>query len=306
MNFKNKIVSIIILIVSQLSYGQQTEFSVETKQIIETRDLYINGGARSHFGGKSRVSIKVDLPPNTDYWYYSFSTSAGKSGTKNLKLAIQLTSMLADPSGVTSNTLTAINVPQGAASVDVYLLDRLNKNAFINKEGYSHYPEGMVENTKQAAVRIDDVKSGTYYLGIKNPSALNGLNLSIEVVAIIKNKIVSKKDSKAEKAILYGNLGWSKFLKGEYQKCIEYSNKSNKLSPLGWVQANKGLAMLALGNEIEATDIYINALLLIKKQPQTKYILKEVLKDLYNLLTVKPNTSGTDEIIELIKSQTTN
>ncbi|WP_299121991.1 hypothetical protein [uncultured Tenacibaculum sp.] len=306
MNIKKTIINLITLILIQFCYSQESGFTYKTKNIIETRDLYINGGARSHFGGKSRVYIKIDLPKNTDHWYYSFSTSAGKGGTKNLNLAIQLAGLLADPSGFSSNILTAIKIPQGSASVDVYLLDNFNKNAFINKTRYQYYTEGMVENTKQAAVRIDDVKTGTYYLGIKNPSTLNGLNISIEVVAIVKTEIVKKKNIKQEKAELYGKLGWSKFLKGEYQKCIQYCNKSNELFPLAWVQANKGLATLILGKEIEATDIYINALLIAKKQPKKEKILSEILENIYNLIELNPNINGANEIIELVKHQKIN
>lgn len=306
MNSISKIIGIIILFIIQTSYSQDLKRKFNTKKIIEKRSLYINGGARSHFGGKSRVYIKIDLPPNTDHWYYSFSTSKGKSGNKNLNLAVQLTGFALDPSGITSTTLKAIDVPTGEASVDVYLLDNINKNAFINKEGFRYYPEGMVENTKQAAVRIDDVKEGTWYLGIRNPSSLNGLNFNIEVVAVQKNKKDIKDNTNEEKAMLYGNMGWSKFLKGEYQKSLDYCNKSNELFPLGWVQANKGLTMLALGKEIEATEVYVNALLLIKKQPKKDYVLKEILKDLRNLLLVKPDISGAKEIIDLINIQRIN
>lgn len=55
----------------------------------------------SGFGGKSRTSIKIDLPPNTMEWYYSFTTTEVENGTANLNLAMQLSRMLVDPSGQT-------------------------------------------------------------------------------------------------------------------------------------------------------------------------------------------------------------
>ncbi|MBW2937537.1 hypothetical protein KXJ69_05435 [Aureisphaera sp. CAU 1614] len=187
------------LLVFQFCLSQEYETIKETKKIIDSRDIYLNGGLRSQFGGKSRTTIKIDLPPNTVEWYYSFTTSQGKKGTANLNLAFQLTGMLADPSGISSNTLSAIKVPEGDASVDIYLMDHYNNNLFMRKadyngEAFTQYSEGMVENTKQAIVRVDDVIEGSWYLGIRNPSSLNALNLSLEVVAITE-EIVEIPDS---------------------------------------------------------------------------------------------------------------
>lgn len=49
----------------QFSFGQEFEIVRETKKLIDSRDIYLNGGMRAEFGGKSRTSIKIDLPPNT-------------------------------------------------------------------------------------------------------------------------------------------------------------------------------------------------------------------------------------------------
>lgn len=301
---KNPILTLLFLFIF-FNYGEAQEIEIirETKQLVDNRDLYINGGARAQFGGKSRTYIKVDLPENTIQWYYSFSTSKGKSGTNNLNLAIQLAGILADPSGITSKTVSAIDVPEGVASADVYLIDQSNLSPFLKKKSFRHYSEAMAENTKQAIVKIDDIKSGSWYLGIRNPSSLNGLNLSIEVVAITETRIVKEKTDNQEKAELYGNLGWAKFLKGDYEDCIKYCNKSNSIFKLGWVQANKGLAKLMLGKDSEAIEIYIDAITLIKKQPKANYIFKEIIKDINNAILIKPNLIGANDIKQLIELQ---
>lgn len=190
----NYILFFLVLFIFQFSFSQEYETIRETQKIIDSRDIYLNGGLRSQFGGKSRTTIKIDLPPNTVEWYYSFTTSQGKKGTANLNLALQLTGMLADPSGISSNTISAIKVPEGDASVDIYLMDQYNSNLFLSKvdlngNSFKQYSEGMVENTKQALVRVDDVKAGTWYLGIRNPSSLNALNISLEVVAITEKEV---------------------------------------------------------------------------------------------------------------------
>ncbi|MFL0109079.1 hypothetical protein [Tenacibaculum maritimum] len=284
------------------------EIKRESYQIIKPRNIYLNGGMRSSFGGKSRINIKIDLPEGTERWYYSFSTSKGKSGTKNLQLAVQLSSALLDPSGFTSNMMSSMDVPRGSNAIDVYLCDRKNIDLFRSKVDnnggtYFFISEGSVENTKQAVVEINDVTTSTWYLGLKNPSSLEGVNITIEVVAIVRKVLEKEKTEEEEKAELYGNLGWTHFTKGDYLKCIEYSNKANTKFKLGWVYANKGLAQLMLGKDKEATETYIEAITLIKKQSASNYIFGEIIKDLGNEMATNPKLKGAGEIRELLNLQ---
>ena len=92
----------ILAITSTLSYSQYTKTERTSKTIVQQRSFYLNGGLRASAGGKSRVVIPFDLPKNTIEWYYSFSTSEGTSGTKNLNLAIQLSSYLVDQTVATA------------------------------------------------------------------------------------------------------------------------------------------------------------------------------------------------------------
>jgi tetratricopeptide (TPR) repeat protein len=299
---------ILILFTYQFAFTQEYEIVRETKKIIDSRDIYLNGGTRAQFGGKSRTYIKVDLPQNTVQWYYSFTTTQGQSGTSNLNLAVQLTSMLSDPTGLTSSTLSAIKVPEGVATTDVYLFDQNNMNLFIQKTDlnggtYHHYPEGMAENTKQAVVKIDDIKSGTWYLGLRNPSSVSGINLNFEVVAITEKRIKKEKPENQQKAELYGGLGWTQYENGNYAKCIEYCDKANAEYEFGWVHANKGLAQLMTDKESEAMETYINAITLIKNQPNPNYVFGEMIKDIDNALKIKPDLKGAEEIKQLIKIQ---
>ncbi|WP_298426143.1 hypothetical protein [uncultured Kordia sp.] len=308
MILKNYIFLFITFISFQLSLSQEYDVTYETIEVIKTRSIYLNGGLRSQFGGKSRIYIPIDLPKNTVKWYYSFSTKKGKSGIQNLNLALQLSSMILDPSTLTSQVTSQLKIPEGSSSVDIYLTDKENIDKFIRKEDNDgavlyYYEEGTISNTKSAIVEIDDTNSGTVYLGLKNPSASSGVNISIEVVAIIENRVLIEKSDGQQKAELYGDLGWTQFEKGNYQKCIEYSDKANNEFELGWVLANKGLAQLMLNKESDAMETYINAITLIKKQPQSDYVFSEVIKDINNALKIKPNLSGAEEIKQLIEIQ---
>jgi tetratricopeptide (TPR) repeat protein len=303
---KKLIILLIILILPFLQlFPQSTKSVYSTKQLIEQRNIYLNGGTRASFGGKSRTYIKIDLPANTVKWYYSFSTSPGESGTNNLKLLAQLAAIYADPSGFTSTIAKDIEVPKGSQSIDVYLCDRPNIDKFRAKddlygEGYSYIMEGTVENTRQGVIEIDDKVRGVWYLGLKNPSALDGVNITIEVVAIVKEVHVVEKTENQEKAELYAKLGWQQFEAGNYEKSLEYNNKAIGLYEYGWIYANKGLVLLLLEKEDEAMDAYINAITLINNQENPAEVFSSAIDKIDKLIIDFPEIIAASDIKEII------
>ncbi len=202
---------IFILSFSISSYAQSYKNITEAVTLVEQRSIYLNGGVRAEtVGGKSRITIPVDLPKNTSKWFYSFSTIEGKSGVKNLNLAIQLSSLLIDQSGSTAKILSEVEIPEGSASADIYLLRSNNEQAFREKwdnNGGNFYfvQEGSTMNTKQAIVQVDDITSGRVFIGLKNPSELNGLNVFIEVVAIVQKEVYVDEWTVENMAILRSN-----------------------------------------------------------------------------------------------------
>lgn len=185
---------LIVLFISiySFSFSQYTKTTLDTKTIVKERSIYLNGGMRASLGGKSRIVIPVDLPKNTVEWFYSFSTKKGTSGIKNLNLALQLVPLLADYTGIASNLTSELTVPKGSTSIDIYLLNQKNTNPFLQKwdnngGGFSYYQAGTVENTMNAVVNIKTIANGHWYLGLRNPSTLDGVSITIEVVAIVKN-----------------------------------------------------------------------------------------------------------------------
>lgn len=291
-----------------IGFSQQFETKIVEKVLIQNRSLYLKGGFRASFSGASRTSIKIDLPPNTIEWYYSFSTSKGESGTKNLELGLQLGTLLADPSTLTSAILSNLKVPTGVANADIYLCNNANIDGFIKKYDnnggtFYFYQEGTVQSTKQAVVKIDDIRSGTWYLGIKNPSTSTGININIEVVAIVEERTIIEKTEDEQKAELYGNLGLSHYNNGEYEKCIEYCDKALLEYELGQVLVTKGLALLMHGKEAEATEIFVEAVTVIKKQPYPDQIIEWTIKALDNIILFNWNLESARTIRELYQSQ---
>lgn len=153
---------------------------------------YINSGSNAAvYGGKSRIYVTVKLPPKTVEWYYTISASRNK---EDIDRNLQTISLFKDLSefviGLNPAT-TILNIgvdlitkPPGNDFCDVYLLDHANLNQFISKNPFSSITTGTKENVKSAVVKITNLKEGEYYLGIKNPSSMYGVNIGIEVAAI--------------------------------------------------------------------------------------------------------------------------
>lgn len=281
----------------------KTEQKVIT--IVHQREIYLNGGARAAIGGKSRTSLKIDLPKNTTSWYYSFSTSPGESGTKNLNLAVQLSSLATG--GITKAVLENIQVPSGSGAIDVYLLDRNNIELFENKVdntgGTFYYKrEGSAFNTKQGLISINEFNTGTYFLGLKNPSSLDGIDIFIEVVAITEE--LQQFTDEQNEAITFGDLGWKAFERGDYDKCLEYCNKAIGLDKsFGYIYFNMGLSYFMKGQSSDAIETYSKAISVTKKSSIPKETFKGAMDDLKKYLKQFPNQDDANDIYELLKQE---
>ena len=289
-------------------YSQTIKTKQSLRILTQQRNIYLNGGARASVGGKSRnADIKIVLPRGTKSWYYSFTTSPGESGTKNLNLAIQLSSYLVDPSGITKSALEQVDVPTGSGSVDIYLLDYKDVDPFLNKVdnngGTFYYKrEGSVFNTKQALVEINEHKEGIFYLGLKNPSSLEGINIFIEVVAVIE-EVESLTDEQSE-AMTFGNLGWKAFERGDYDKCIDLSRKAIALDKsLGFVYFNIALSHLIKGENDIALEQYTKAISVTKKTFVAKQTFSGAIDDLEKYMDKFPSQAEAKDILDIVKEE---
>ncbi len=172
------------------SYAQTKKRKVVP--IHENQAIYLNGGMNaSTMGGKSRGDLIVNLPQNTVEWYFVFRTSPNKSGGTPLKLISQM-SRFYDPTGISALAIESINVPNGnGGACDIYTTSNFeHREGFMNKSlsKPSSIFEGTRENFKQGVVKIADKRncSGTYFICIKNPSTMTGVNVDIEVGAIVE------------------------------------------------------------------------------------------------------------------------
>ncbi|GHV23283.1 hypothetical protein FACS189428_6580 [Clostridia bacterium] len=124
----------------------------------------------------TRHVIHVDLKPKAIEWSYAFTTN---SKNKNLNL---LSSVTASIKGVSFK----LDIPEGSDNCKIYVTDKKNSEKFERKEDFfwledESFNESVSEGRKDVKREIED-----YYLCIQNANWIQALDLSLEIVAVIK------------------------------------------------------------------------------------------------------------------------
>jgi hypothetical protein len=301
-------------------YSQNNKFTFKTVQLFEQKSIHLNGGNKAAFspGKKSRIFIQIDLPPNTVEWYYSFSTSTNQSSTENLNLFLQLGALftanlttvgkIVNYSNYAESLIKQIKIPPGCHMIDVYLFDKKNVEKFINKEDnwggkFQNIIKGSTENSTKDFVRINNPVSGVYYLGLRNPSLTNAVDIIIEAVAVVKEETEIKKTIDENKAELYYGLGSKAFETGDYDKALPNLQKALQLdSTLVGIKLKISLIYLIQG-KTEYLDSYIEAISSCKNTENANEYLIKGLNDIYYIIEKSMTLKNADEIINLLKDE---
>ena len=198
-------------------------------QVLEPQSAYINSA--TNLGGKTRIYYKIDLPANTVEWYYVFTTTPNPQGG-NSDLFKQISSMLtANP--FAEIVASALFVDSGIYPVDVFLMNNKSLSEFNKKDIFdsyeytrpSHYAEGTVLNSKEGKLKINDVNRGSFYIGIRNPSLSTGVNVKIEVVAVVEETVIDYSVwSKEAKETLYASI------KSNYRNATKTAEKTESFA----------------------------------------------------------------------------
>jgi hypothetical protein len=199
----------------------QNDTTIHVVQILNPQKFYLNGGNNAtFFGGVSRNVLTIKLPENTIRWYYSFSASRDErdlNETQNqLNLYAQILGIITE-SFIIENVVKILSTPPGSDYADVFLFPSYNNmRRFEEKidlnpiyEGtFSYNREGSRLNFKSGEVEIKDPKmcTGTQYLGFRNPSLGYGINIWVEVVAIVSNNQGSYHWSEKDKSEMMSGL----------------------------------------------------------------------------------------------------
>tara|TARA_B100001245_G_C22830459_1_gene399436 strand:- start:14 stop:1036 length:1023 start_codon:yes stop_codon:yes gene_type:complete len=175
--------------------------------IVPSSDFYINSGSNADFkGGKSRVVVPISIPENTVKWYYSFSAFREAEQVDNLhatfSLAGQLTRII-DQTGTLEFGVELLTLPPGADYCDIYLLDHNNSILFTRKEAYQYFTVGSRENLKSGISEITGGSGRVMNLGLRNPDYQYGINVVLEVVAIIHEEEYAERYITVPKVNIY-------------------------------------------------------------------------------------------------------
>ena len=69
--------------------------------------------------------------------------------------------------------------------INAYIMDYANVSAFLNNRPAHYFDFASTQNTTQGTVQVRGLNQGTYYLAIQNPSNMYGVDVKLEVVAIV-------------------------------------------------------------------------------------------------------------------------
>jgi hypothetical protein len=91
--------------------------------------------------------------------------------------------------GVTSSLLSSLTFPTGESSINTYVLGKDQYSNFINQNEFNYSPPASRQAFNSGPVKVDyPYNNGQYYIGLDNPSAISAVNITIDVVALVKRK----------------------------------------------------------------------------------------------------------------------
>lgn len=180
-----KLISIILLVMI-IVFTASAQQHVES--IMQNENYQLNGGMRASIGGRSRTVIPIQIPQGCIQIVYSVVAQRTSDATQDINLALQLTDLLGSYASVLS-AAGHVRLPRGTETVDAFILSRPN---------YSSYFEAKQDNvwsylrdySRQACqsctvtIPVNGISGGTLYLGLRNPSEIDGVNITLDVVAI--------------------------------------------------------------------------------------------------------------------------
>ncbi|PQJ10476.1 hypothetical protein CJD36_010900 [Flavipsychrobacter stenotrophus] len=186
---KKSIAIILFILFHYSSNGQYKEVPVN---VFIGGDLFLNGAF-----GASRATIAVNLPTNTVRWYYTITAFRKKEDIERIKSNFNLLGQLTkiyDRSGLSAAAVSLITAPSGSDYCNIYYLCSYNDgNIFRDKplSTCNYFPNNSAKHaiTWKQEITDDNLVSGVQYIGIENPSLAYGINVNIQVVAIVQEPV---------------------------------------------------------------------------------------------------------------------
>ena len=178
---------------SAISFAQTIKPVYKVVPVVTSHSFFLKGGSRAMVGNSSRQVLPIDLPANTVEWYYTITTTTNRKQSLNSDLTGQLDKLLIPELGITSKALGTVAVPGGSGICDVYVMTNPNEvNKYVNKQpAISFLMNDSRQNYISGVIQVKDFLYGSCFLVLRNPSASQGLNVTVEVTAIVLTTAVS-------------------------------------------------------------------------------------------------------------------
>ncbi|MDP2334899.1 MAG: hypothetical protein Q8N05_00315, partial [Bacteroidota bacterium] len=145
-----------------------------------------------------------------------------------------------------------------------------------------------------------DVEPGEQPAGAQNNSSSNNSNSNTNNDSSNNNQ---ETNTEADKGMLYGNIGWKAFERGELDKCVELSKKALTFNPnLCFIKFNIALVHL-IQEKDEALDEYVGAIADIKDDKTPKNTLSGAIEDIRNQKVKTPNLKNLKDVEDLLFSE---
>ncbi len=162
-------------------------------QSIQKDKFYLNSRSNALLkGGKNRVLLPINLPSNTQDWYYVFSASRDEQQITNtlntFNLAGELTSFIEQKSSL-QQSVSSLNAPPGANICDIYVVNEANALLFKDKEDFTYDLSSSRENYKSGIVSVKKKSRNEVFLALNNPDNLYGIHIAIEIIAVVQDTV---------------------------------------------------------------------------------------------------------------------
>ena len=142
-------------------------------------------------GGQSRTYISVPIPQGATSIVYTVKSSLNSDVGNNIKLAAELTAALSGQITI-AKAINMVHLPPSNATIDVYVIpdDNNNISNFISKNDtkwrfYADFSCLSSLGCKRVINVSGDTKS--IIIALRNPSAINRIVATVDVVAVISN-----------------------------------------------------------------------------------------------------------------------
>lgn len=182
---KNALLPLLLFCATYQSNAQASKQDYMVVPIISQQSFYLKGGSRAMGRSGSRQVLQINLPANTVEWYYTVTTRSHRGQFSNSDLTGQLVKLVDPKRGIAPKA--SVSVPDGTGVCDVYLMTNPNEvNRYVNKlPAVSFLMNDSREHYISGAVPVKDFLDGSCFLVIRNPSSSRGINVNIEVTAIV-------------------------------------------------------------------------------------------------------------------------